>query len=175
MVSLSPIICMYSENLKLKSLNGTFDCNYILSLHISYVCLADNTFQPLYPYSSIKRIWTLKRHSCFIVSSNPIMPTKNQTLLFLCINIIFVMVFKFYFPVCEIFQHLFESSQLINNHPSYCNVFLIVYNDIFGTASFCDMTHSNGLRLTLSHDLYLHSSLCQSLIYLQINNATVSL
>ena len=56
MVSLSPIKCMYSENLKLKPLNGTFDCNYILSLHISHVCLAGNKFQQLYPNSSIKRI-----------------------------------------------------------------------------------------------------------------------
>jgi len=64
---------------------------------------------------------------------------------------------------------------MINNPQSYCNVFLIMYNDIFGTASFYEMIHSNGLRLTLSHHLYLHSSLCQSLIYLQINNVAVSL
>ena len=94
-VPLSPIICMYSENLILKSLNGTFDCNYILSSHISHVSLADNTFKPFYPYSSFNRIWELKRCSSFIVSSNPIMPTKNQTLLFLCINVIFWWFLKF--------------------------------------------------------------------------------
>ena len=111
MVSLSAaIICMYSEN-KLKCFNWIFDCNDILPLHISHVCLADNTFQPLYPYSSIKRIWTLKRHSCWIVSSNPIMQSKDHTLLFLCINLIFVIGFFFnfifqfvkYFNRCLIF------------------------------------------------------------------------
>lgn len=48
--------CMYFENITLQSLNWMFDCTDILYLHVSHVCLADNTFQPLYPYSSIKRI-----------------------------------------------------------------------------------------------------------------------
>ena len=41
---------------------------------------------------------------------------------------------------------------------------------IFGTASFCEMIHSNGLRLTLSHHLYLHSALYESLIYMQTDS-----
>jgi hypothetical protein len=64
----------------------------------------------------------------------------------------------------------------IDNAQSYCNIFLIIYNDIFGTESSYEMIHSDGLGLTVSHHFYLQSPLYQLQLNLcEINNLAVCL